>query len=567
MSASGLCGSVIVDHRGIIGMHSAGITEGEAKIGLGLAMIWPKEVISDVNNILVKTKNMYFNLELHPDTPGKVDCSVVKMHNVDGIGSSVPTKTSYVLSNVAGIFPLDKVPANLKQKNIIKDMAKKSYTPVKDVNPAALDYSTSYLKAIIPRFSKVSEHDVIKGFDLTNRINKKTGCGFSFPAGKEEYIDYEKGEYKPHFRERINNFKNSIIKGEIDYRDCIFEETLKDELRLVHKKDSPRCFKMCPLTLTCLGREYFLDLINKLGQEKFNNGIMVGINPFSDFKKLVSVAIKFDGNVNDGDYGKWDGSMLPQFQQSTAVLLSEKFESDDVNDFIILNFLLMILNYTPTLNMNEILITTHSIPSGNWMTAVYNCLINKKYGAYIFYLCYLKHYSKSPTVQDYIKNVFDAVYGDDKWMVVSNQVKDFFNGQTFRDECHLLGLEYTAADKGADIEPYHSVYETTFLKRGFRYSDVIQDIVCPLDATSMKATLNFVSDINRRNELTVVKLLNFQREAFLHENYHELIDYVKHYCETNGIEVFFLSEDYLKELYSKDPMEYSKGLIDYDNIM
>jgi hypothetical protein len=201
------------------------------------------------------------------------------------------------------------------------------------------------------------------------------------------------------------------------------------------------------------------------------------------------------------------------------------------------------------------------------MTAVYNCLINKKYGAYIFYLCYLKHYSKSPTVQDYIKNVFDAVYGDDKWMVVSNQVKDFFNGQTFRDECHLLGLEYTAADKSVDIEPYHSVYETTFLKRGFRYSDVIQDIVCPLDATSMKATLNFVSDINRRNELTVVKLLNFQREAFLHENYHELIDYVKHYCETNGIEVFFLSEDYLKELYSKDPMEYSKGLIDYDNIM
>jgi hypothetical protein len=562
LSSYGLCGSVIVSDGGIIGMHCAGgySSKGE-KTGLGVAMIWKKEVLQDIHAVLSATKNLTYNLDVN-EVPGKENCSVVKMDNVDHVGNSIPLKSKYVLSSVAGIYPFEKVPANLAQPNVIKDLARKSYIPLKDVNPIALEYSKSYIQAILPTFTKVSEKHVVLGSEISNKINKDTSCGFSFPLGKEEYIDYEKGEYKPVFRERMENFKKSILAGVVDYRDCIFQETLKDELRLVEKKDKPRCFKMCPLTLTCLGREYFLDLLEKVSVDRHNNGIMVGLNPFKEFSKLAEKATRMGGQISDGDYKEWDGKMLAQFQQAVAEILDSKFIGSE-DDHVILNFLFSVLNYTLTLLMNEILCTNHSCPSGSWMTAFYNCIINKSYGAYIFYICFAEHNKRKPTVLDYIINVFDAVYGDDKWMVITPKVSEFFNGQSFQKECSNIGLVYTAADKSDNIQKFNRIENTTFLKRGFRYHNEIGQVVCPLDTVSMKSTLNFVSDIDRKTTLTIEKLLNFQRELYLHPMYEEEMQYVKEYCKEHNIDVNFLQKDFLRELYINDPDAYAENLHSY----
>jgi hypothetical protein len=78
-----------------------------------------------------------------------------------------------------------------------------------------------------------------------------------------------------------------------------------------------------------------------------------------------------------------------------------------------------------------------------------------------------------------------------------------------------------------------------FLKE-VRYHNEIGQVVCPLDTVSMKSTLNFVSDIDRKTTLTIEKLLNFQRELYLHPMYEEEMQYVKEYCKEHNIDVNFL---------------------------
>jgi CTP:phosphocholine cytidylyltransferase-like protein len=79
----------------------------------------------------------------------------------------------------------------------------------------------------------------------------------------------------------------------------------------------------------------------------------------------------------------------------------------------------------------------------------------------------------------------------------------------------------------------------------------------------MKSTLNFVSDIDRKTTLTIEKLLNFQRELYLHPMYEEEMQYVKEYCKEHNIDVNFLQKDFLRELYINDPDAYAENLHSY----
>jgi len=560
IGSPGLCGTPIIsDKNKIIGMHTGGFAVDGCRTGHGLAMVWSSKVKTVIYQILQHHKSIRYNLEVHENN-GKDDCSVVKMNNIDKVGNSIPTGTKYVHSLAKGIYPEDKVPANLGQKNIIKDLAKKSYKPLKPINDRYLNFATSYIRAIVPKFTKVTEQEVVHGIRTSKGINKDTSCGFGLGSDKNEHIDFVNGTYKPEFSDRIQKLKNDIIRGEVDYKDVLYCETLKDELRLVEKKDKPRCFKMSPLTLTCLGREYFLDLIEKLSSNRMSNGIMVGVNPFTEWGKLADKANKYGGCIVDGDYKEYDGSMIAPIQLAVSEILLDRFVGNE-DDKKICTFLLSTLIYCLTLNMNEILLTTHSCPSGSFITAVYNCIINKSYGAYIFSSCWDKYYGKMPILTDYVCNVFDAVYGDDKWCIARKAVLPFFNGVTFQEECAEIGLTFTSTDKSSEMLPFKNFLDTSFLKRNFAMHPTIGGITCPLDKTTMTATLNYVSDKERLEELTIVKLLNFQREAYLHDEYESYMNHIEEFTKEHNIEFVKLTDDYLRELYMLNPEEYSTGLL------
>jgi hypothetical protein len=120
-----------------------------------------------------------------------------------------------------------------------------------------------------------------------------------------------------------------------------------------------------------------------------------------------------------------------------------------------------------------------------------------------------------------------------------------------------IGLDYTPGDKGEWDYATRSVFDCTFLKRGFRMHLELGQIVAPVSKKSMMSTLNFVKDPMEIDVLTDIKLLNFQREAFLHDDYDAMMKYVKQYVENKEIYPLWLSKQALVHMYRTD------GFIDH----
>jgi len=553
-SVDGACGSVVTNYRGkVIGFHIAGGKD------IGYARLWDISTIKKLQESMRKVKNIRYAINMQDDN-GREGCSVVKCENVNKWSGTVPKSTKIVPSEISGVFPLTRLPVNLKQPNIIKEVSKKSYKAVAEVDVDALNFAKSYLQSILPRYEKVSEREVVIGTEETSRIDKKTSSGFGFPLSKENYLDYEKGCYSPEFARIVADIKKQVLEGCIDPAHIVYVETLKDELRDAHKKDKPRCFKMSPLGLTCIGREFFMNLMEDVKKDRYSNGIMIGINPFEEWGKLYSIAAKFDNNCNDGDYGEWDGSMMTQFQTMVAEVMESKFDGEE-NDLKVLNFYLTTLISCVTINMNELLVTTHSMPSGCMLTAFFNCLINKAYGAYIYYRL-MKKENVRPSVEHFILNYFSCVYGDDILMFVKNDIKHILNGVSYKSECEKLGLKFTTADKISDMVEFKKIEDCQFLKRSFRF-DTLLGYTCPLDTGTMEGTINFVSQSGRNNELTQIKIWNFQREALLHgiEYYTEAVRSLKEYVLDKDLNFVFLERDYIVDLYRFNKEAFIEGLI------
>lgn len=164
-----------------------------------------------------------------------------------------------------------------------------------------------------------------------------------------------------------------------------------------------------------------------------------------------------------------------------------------------------------------------------------------------------------PEIATYMLNVCDNVYGDDKFTFVSDAAMHYYNGATYEKVMNSIGLGFTPADKGEWTYKTRPYDDCTFLKRGFVYHRKIGGIVAPLEEKSMCSTLNFVKDDFRNHELTLVKLYNFQREAFLHQDkYDEYIDHIMKYAEEKDVVFTPLTEEYLLELYHSN--DYASAL-------
>lgn len=216
--------------------------------------------------------------------------------------------------------------------------------------------------------------------------------------------------------------------------------------------------------------------------------------------------------------------------------------------------MLEIIISTPIVILNWLVITTHGLASGIAITSFYNSCINIMYNAYVFYtLAKLKNIPIN--VASFVNNVKIFVYGDDLLGAVSPEYAEWYNPINYQKIMKTLGLDFTPADKGewTEYNTFGPIANHTFLKRGFYNHPRINQLVGPLCEISMNSTLNYVSDSMRDVELTNIKLLNYQRESFLHyENYAENMKYVKEFANERDLYPTFLSEKELIRMYKDD---------------
>jgi hypothetical protein len=307
------------------------------------------------------------------------------------------------------------------------------------------------------------------------------------------------------------------------------------------------------LTKKCFGK-----MVKKIVKERWFNEIMIGLNPFSEWPKLYQRMQ--GGRCWGGDIGKYDKCMRVQVQILVAEKILQYYKGSLLQ--AARNVLLNIAHNVVIVN-DDSWILTHSLPSGCWLTAIFNSLVNRVYTA-MWYYREMKNNGQKPDFMQFHNHVSDPVYGDDRLnRCIDPKFKEFLNAITMEKFFNSLGMDMTDSLKGKIVTPFQPVEDLTFLKRYFRLHPEIGNITCPLDLRTVYSTLSWIDSSKEDVDLVLRDKINaFQREMFLHYSlYEENIKILENACLNRDIPFSLLPKSYLIKLYNNGLYDdyYSKA--------
>lgn len=293
-------------------------------------------------------------------------------------------------------------------------------------------------------------------YNLHNKGKGKTAW-----LGKEQEFDLTNTELKRDVTELIDKARLGI-RG-----DAIFMATLKDEKRPIEKVNAgkTRVFEACPQHLAIALRQYFLDFAAHVMEQRIDNGIAVGINPYStEWTKLANRLQRYGDFLVAGDFSNFDGSLLMQVLMKILDGINDWYDGTEEENMIRTALWEHICN-TDVLVRGHVIRQTHSQPSGNPLTVIINSLFNLIIMRVAYLL--LKQEMGLPLVCDYGKYVSDIVYGDDDAKNISSDIISWFNQTSITRILKTIGLTYTDETKSESLRPYKLLEEISFLKRYF----------------------------------------------------------------------------------------------------
>lgn len=193
------------------------------------------------------------------------------------------------------------------------------------------------------------------------------------------------------------------------------------------------------------------------------------------------------------------------------------FNKSSCTNFNLIQALAGTLTNSVVIVSKDLYITTHSMPSGSYLTAIVNSIVNKLYTA----IWYFRNVPK-PTTLGYWTDVSDYVYGDDKLNVVRNHYHSL-NAITMEEFFTDAGLGFTDASKQSIQSPFQHINEVSFLKRTFVYHPTLNRIVCPLELRVIQNTLSYYDSTKDHAVVIRDKVSAVQREMFLHPDHKALL--------------------------------------------
>lgn len=563
MGALGLCGSLAVTLDGyIVGWHVAGNGRGT-----GYVRFWNKDL---KNFVLGVDDTIPIPIKETSDIKGAIELEQPIYRHVSlesGISPSAmlaPMMKSEILC--PGGKPL-RVPAELGGK-VMEDgvevgtydrsRKKNLIVPPKPVNMAALKFARQVIHKRLEKILKgnkipvLTEEEIVNGFNdergVLRPMNKEASAGHPIGGLVGDWM--QNGKIHSTVKSMMETVERDARRGNVKcHTSVVFTDQNKDEMRDYEKREKPRCFAAGPVHYTALIRKYFGALCAMTMKSRMDHGIMIGINATSPEWSMMWKKLCLWPNHFDGDYAMWDGGMRKEFQEELNEELS--FWS---TVSVITRFILAYLYETTRIGKSLSYVTTHTVPSGHGITALYNSYINEMYLAYAWYIAVGQYLdlSEEALVQRFFIDIFGVIYGDDLAVGVADSIKNKFNAIIYASVMGDLGLGFTTSTKKPHIKPFMPLRDITFLKRRFFAHRLINDIVGPLDLNVLKASAGFVHDSVRDEEITRQKMNSLQRELFLHsaETYKVVWGELRScYYQAFGVECPELSEVELRHLY------------------
>lgn len=402
---------------------------------------------------------------------------------------------------------------------------------------ATLNHSRDLLSfedALVP-----PEHWRLKPF------NRKTSAGYKYrgfvkPAlpGKTWCLGFD-GDID------FSNPNLAIVKRDVEHIISRAKESertlhlctdfLKDELRPLAKVESvaTRVISGTEFDYSIAVRMYFGAYMAAMFSTYVDNGMAPGINHYKEWFKIAQALLRVGDNVFDGDFSRFDSSEQPWIHMAMLDYINKWYrfnneswkEEDDRVRYILWLDLVHSRHITGVgSRLGYVVQWVKSLPSGHPLTTI----VNSMYSLITLTGCYISATGES----DMWKHVFLCTFGDDNVNSVSDEKRDVFNQVTVaRDMKKLFGLTYTSGRKDAELVPYTTIEEVTFLKRTFVVdecgpSQLIYNTpdlgwVAPLAFESFlyegywyKSTRDPVEDIATRIEHCVCELALHDQEAW-----------------------------------------------------
>lgn len=533
----GLCGSVIASSFGEVkGMHVAG---SESK-GLGVALLWSEETLNKFRSLRKSHSNLIIKDNQAANT---------SVAEVLSLGASYGNfKSSLQKSPLHGIYEVNRSPADLQKygRDTVETVFKKSVNQVVDPPEEEVAFGKDVLRRLLPDFDDLrSEASIVKGFGNIAGLNKDSSNGFMCKKDKSHYIDFNSGSFTQIFRDELQSLENSIIDDDVEWIKLVWTESLKDEIRNNEKEGVPRSFRVSTIHQQVLTKKYTAQMISQVMNARLENQISIGCNPVAEWPIMYKNML--NKNVFAGDIAKWDGAMVPAVQRAVNEVIMEKYKGKNPK---VLSFLLDNLVNSLVIAGGKTYVMTHSMPSGSFLTAFYNSIVNRFYTA-----MWYKRATVGATVGDFNSQVLDYVYGDDK-VVAVHKTRTDLNAVSMMEFFRSIGMDFTDAMKRPIENAYDVLSDISFLKRSFSYHHKIKRVVCPLD---LRTLFNTVSWVDAKKDLDVVmegKIDSVYRELFLHPNHEDLMLEFQLKIEAVYPGRKWLKEEDLMELYVNRPESF-----------
>lgn len=318
-------------------------------------------------------------------------------------------------------------------------------------------------------------------YNLNNKSKGKTAW-----LGKDNEFDLSNEE----LRNDVEKLIEACKRGERG--DAIYIATLKDEKRPIEKVDAgkTRVFEACPQHLAIALRQYFLDFVAHIMKNRIDNGIAVGINPYSlEWTKLANRMKEMGDRIVAGDFANFDGSLIMQVLMGILEKINEWYGDGELNDLIRTCLWEHICN-ADVLVLGHLIRQTHSQPSGNPLTVIINSIFNLVIMRVAYLL--LKKERGMPMVCNYRNEVKDCAFGDDDLKSIILAIIEWFNQQSITRILRTIGLEYTDESKQESDRPYKSLAETNFLKRRFVLREEDSTYMAPMEVDNILEISNWI---------------------------------------------------------------------------
>jgi hypothetical protein len=342
----------------------------------------------------------------------------------------------------------------------------------------------------------------------------------------------------------------------------VFKGTLKDEARSLKKikEGKTRLFFASSLAHLIVQRMFLAPVFTlmlefpgafdtAIGVDMHRDGNRI-LDHFATFAKRPRKDFFEDDEIVEGDHEGFDQGPPVDITLGAYSVISLIAKELGYNEYAmrVLNTMLADLLECVFCLYGDMFIKEGIFPSGQYGTAEVNGIRNDLMMRYIAYYAFGNNHT------------FDIAckpnyYGDDLLMYILREYRHVFNTRVIAEGCKkYFSTGFTTASKDKSDVEFIPVKDMSFLKRTFKYSDILGRYVCPLEVSSLYKTLSFYmpSPVETPENQWMQMIDSVLRELVFH------VDRDNHQKFRAGI------ADLFKQNTEVDPLPF---LSDYDAII